>query len=241
MTPFFGHHQKVALAFSGGKDSTAVVYLLREHLDAITLYHVDTGDLLPEMRDAVSRVEAIAPHFVRIETHVTDWINHNGLPTDLVPYSSHPLGRMTGEPGATLVSRFDCCLTNLMLPVFQRVMDDGCTLLIRGTRRTDMNRLPVASGETCEGVEFWYPIEGWSDADVVAYLAEKGVELPRIYQHMDHSPECARCSAWWGEGRAAYLKRYYPELWAEYDARLQIIIDAIAPSLAMLKQEVGES
>ena len=232
-----GRHEKIALAYSGGKDSTACVYLLREHLDAITLYHVDTGDLLPEMRAAVSRVEAFAPHFVRIETHVLDWIDRFGLPSDLLPYSAHPVGRLMGEPGGNLVARYDCCYTNLMWPLFKRVADDGNTLLIRGTKRVDMPKLPMKSGDVADNVELYYPLEEWTNDEVFAYLRDQGVEVPRVYEHVTNSPECARCTAWLGEGRARYLKKYYPELFAEYDDRLQHVINAIAPSLALLRFE----
>jgi hypothetical protein len=99
--------------------------------------------------------------------------------------------------------------------------------------------LPKATGDTEMGVEFWYTLEDWTNEQVFAYLTLQDVKLSRIYDHVVNSPECARCSAWWGEGRRDYLKKYHPELWAEYDARLQIIIDAIAPSLALLRREAG--
>jgi phosphoadenosine phosphosulfate reductase len=231
-------HEKVALSYSGGKDSTACVHLLREYLDRITLYHVDTGDLLPEMRESVARVEAFAPNFVRIETHVGEWIAAHGLPSDLVPYTAHAVGQHMGE-GTPIVARYDCCYLNLMWPLFKRVMDDGNTLLIRGTKSIDMPRLPAQDGEVVAGVELYYPLLDWSNEQVFAFLRREDVKLPRVYDYVTNSPECARCSAWWGEGRAAYLKKYHPELWAEYDARLQVVIDAIAPSLALLRHEAG--
>jgi phosphoadenosine phosphosulfate reductase len=79
----------------------------------------------------------------------------------------------------------------------------------------------------------------WTHQEVLDYLRSENVPLPRLYDHMTGSPDCARCSAWWSEGRAGYLKEYHPEIWAEYDARLQVIIDAIAPSLARLRREAG--
>jgi phosphoadenosine phosphosulfate reductase len=126
-----------------------------------------------------------------------------------------------------------------MWPVYARVRDDGNTLLIRGTKLVDMRRLPAQDGEVVDGVEIHYPLLGWTNKQVFSYLHLQGVKLPRVYDYVENSPECARCSAWWGEGRAAYLKKYHPELWAEYDARLQVIIDAIAPSLALLRHEAG--
>ena len=232
-------HEKIALSASGGKDSTACVYLLRDQLDRINVYHLDTGDLLPEMRESVARIEAMCPHFVRIETNVADWIGVHGLPTDLLPYTSHPVGRRMGQEKTPLVARYDCCWHNLMWPLFQRVHDDGCTLLIRGTKAVDMPRLPATDGDTAYGVELYYPLLDWTNEQVFAFLALKGVKLPRVYNYVVNSPECARCSAWWGEGRSTYLKKYHPELWAEYDARLQLVIDAVAPSLALLRHEAG--
>jgi len=232
-------HQKIALSFSGGKDSLACVQLLREHLDRITLYHVDTGDLLPEMRASVAHVEMFAPNFVRIETNVTSWIEQHGLPSDLVPHSSHLIGQLMGEHRTRLVSRYDCCWHSLMWPLLSRVIEDGNTLLIRGTKRVDMKRLPVASGDTVEGLEYWYPLQDWSNEQVFAYLVCEKVPLPRIYDVVTNSPECARCSAWWGERRAEYLKDHHPELWREYDERLQLVINEIAGPLALLRREAG--
>jgi phosphoadenosine phosphosulfate reductase len=232
-------HEKIALLYSGGKDSRACVELLRDRLDEIIIYHLDTGDLLPEMRDSVTEVEADTPHFVRISTDVSGWIAANGLPTDLLPFGNHPVGYELGHATARLVSRYDCCWHNLMWPLFERVRNDGCTLLIRGTKRMDMPRLPAEDGQVIDGVELFYPLQDWTHEQVFAYLALRGVKLPRVYDYVVNSPECARCSAWWGEGRRDYLKKYHPELWAEYDARLQVVIDAIAPSLALLRHEAG--
>lgn len=232
-------HQKIALSFSGGKDSLACVYLLRDRLDDITLYHVDTGDLLPEMRESVSRVESLAPHFVRIDTDVARWIAQWGLPSDLVPHSSHSIGQAMGESERRLTSRYDCCYQNLMWPLFARVHADGNTLLIRGTKRVDMVRLPASEGDIVDGVELHYPLLEWSNEQVFAFLALNNVPLPRVYDYVTNSPECARCSAWWGERRAEYLKKYHPQLWRDYDDRLQIVINEIALPLAMLKREAG--
>lgn len=232
-------HERIAMGFSGGKDSTACVYLLQDHLDRIKIYNLDTGDLLPEMYESIARVEAWAPHFVRIKTDVTAWIGEHGLPTDLLPYSAHPVGQAMGEQRVKLVSRYTCCWENLMWPFYERVRADGNTLLIRGTKRVDMPRLPMASGDVCDGIELFYPIQEWSNDQVFAYLDERGVQLPRLYQTSVNSPECARCTAWLGEGRARYLRQYHPKLYAEYDDRLQHVIDAIAPSLALLRLEAG--
>jgi len=232
-------HEKICLAWSGGKDSTAVLHMLRHELHRIIVYHCDTGDLLPEMREHIAMFEDAIPNFVRVQTNVAAWNIEHGLPTDLMPHSQDRVGRMMGEHKILLTSRYDCCVANLMDPLWQRVKADGNTLLIRGTKSVDMKRLPMQSGDVQEGIELYYPLQEWSHADVFAYLREHGIPLPRLYQHVTNAPECARCTAWWREGRGAYLAQYYPDLARDYQARLKLVAAEIGPSIDALGGELS--
>lgn len=233
-------HSKIALSFSGGKDSLACVYLLRDQLHRITIYHLDTGDLLPEVHEIVAHVEKFAPHFVRVKTNVAAWIAQWGMPTDLLPYSSHPLGRAMGQEGAVLVPRYDCCFNNLMHPIYERIKADGNTLIIRGTKRIDLDKLPADSGPTLDGVELFLPIRDWSHQQVFDYLRSVGAPINRIYDYVTNSPECARCPAWWNEKRAAYLRAFHPTLFREYAARLRVVGAAIQEPLGNLMRELQD-
>lgn len=235
-------HDKVALAFSGGKDSLACIELLRDHLDRITIYHCDTGDQLPETQQSVAYVEALAPHFVRLQSDVRGWIRDNGLPSDLVPYGSHPIGRRMGQERVAIVPRYDCCWSNRMQPAIERIVADGCTLIIRGSKRSDMPHLPWASGDrdARTGLELWLPIEDWTDADVLAFLHARDVPVPRYYAAgLRGAPDCAHCTAWWDEARGAYLKRHHPAVHAEYLAGLQTILRELAAPMHWLQTELG--
>ena len=232
-------HEKIALSWSGGKDSTAVLVMLRHHLHRITTYHVDTGDLLPEMREHVARFAEAIPNFVRVQTNVAAWNIEHGLPTDLLPHSQDRVGRAMGEHKILLTSRYDCCASNLMGPLWERVKADGNTLLIRGTKAADMKRLPMQSGDVQSGIELWYPLQEWSHADVFDYLHDNGIPVPRLYHFMVNAPECARCTAWWKEGRAAYLAQFYPDLARDYQARLRLVADEIGPLIDALGAELN--
>jgi 3'-phosphoadenosine 5'-phosphosulfate sulfotransferase (PAPS reductase)/FAD synthetase len=203
------------------------------------VYHVDTGDLLPEMREHVASFAPAIPHFVRIDTNVAAWNIEHGLPTDLLPHSAHPIGRAMGEHKILLTSRYHCCFENLMWPLFERVRLDGNTLLIRGTKAADMKRLPKESGSSEGGVELWYPLLSWSHVDVFNYLRDSGIRLPRLYEYVTNAPECARCTAWWREGRGAYLAQFYPELARHYQARLKLVAEEIGPSIDALAGELS--
>lgn len=234
-------HSKIALAFSGGKDALACLYLLREHLDRMTVYHVDSGDLLPEVREIVDHVASFCPNFVRIQSDVNGWMVINGIPSDLVPHSAHFIGQMMGEGRTRLSSRYDCCYHNIMAPLLARIVSDGNTLVIRGSRASDMKKLPAKNGHVFPeyGLELWLPIEAWTDADVFAYLRSVGAPIHRGYDYMATSPDCARCSAWWTEKRGAYLKKFHPALWTDYTNRLHAITMEIRGPLDNLTRELG--
>lgn len=232
-------HDKIAVCYSGGKDSLACLYLLRDHLDRITVYHVDTGDELPEMRDAVAAVEAIVPHFVRVQTNVNDWIAANGVPTDLVPHTAHYLGQAMGEGRARLASRYDCCRDNRAGALYARIRADGNTMMITGIRQDDMRAMPSHDGDVLDGMEVCYPLETWSTADVLAYLARVGATLPAFYPELEHGVDCAGCSAWWSEQRGAWLRRMHPEIHQRYQARLRLIEQEIREPLRLLASEMG--
>ncbi len=236
MTPL-DRHGRGALHFSGGKDSLALVYLLRPQWDKLTLYHVDTGDLLPEVRDLVDMVEAMVPAFVRIETDAKAWTAAAGLPSDLVPTTSTPMGLAIGASKRRIVDRFECCAANLMAPMHYRMLKDGVPLVIRGTKRADLKRLPHEGGDTSAGYELWLPLLDWSHDNVFAYLREVGAPICRVYEHKVNAPECATCSAWWSEGRAEYLKKYHPDLFEMYRAKLAAVAAEITPHWAALQEE----
>jgi 3'-phosphoadenosine 5'-phosphosulfate sulfotransferase (PAPS reductase)/FAD synthetase len=190
--------------------------------------------------DIVRHVEGLYPHFVRVDTDVRRWIEANGLPSDLIPYSVHPVGRVVGQQRTALVPRYDCCHANLMMPLYERIKADGNTLLIRGTKTVDTPRQPFRSGDTPDGIELWYPIEDWSHADVFEYLRAAGAPLCRVYEHVTNAPECARCPAWWGEQRAAYLRQFHPALFDEYRARLALVVGELNTPLTSLTREVAQ-
>jgi len=232
-------HERIALSVSGGKDSLAVAYLLRNEAHRITAYHLYTGDLLPEVMEIVEHLRGMFPHFVTVRTDAMAWIDAHGLPSDLIPHSQHGIGRSMGEAGTVLVSRYDCCSANLMQPMYERIKADGNTLIIRGTKAADMRRLPVASGESQDGIELWLPLQDWSHEAVFDYLRAVGAPICRVYEHVTNAPECSRCSAWWGEKRAAYLQQYHPALYADYRARMQLVLRELQRPMTQFANEIA--
>ena len=230
-------HKRAALLFSGGKDSLAVTHLLRPFWDRLTFYHVDAGDLLPEVREIVGQVEAMVPRFERITTDSRAWTRRIAEPSDLVPHTATLGGVVLG--GRPLIDRYNCCWHNIMKPAHDRMLADGITLVIRGTKRCDTRRMAAQSGDTSQGYELWLPIQEWSHEDVFAYLHSVGAPICRVYEHRVNAPECATCPAWWDEGRAAYLKAHHPELFGAYRERLHRVAREVAPVWRALANELA--
>lgn len=226
------HHKHIAFQFSGGKDSLAALFLMRDYWPAMTVYWTNTGDPVPEVQAVVERVRALVPHFVEISGRVNEQIAAHGLPSDLVPTS---VG--LDEP-PRLQDRFNCCYHALMAPMHQRMRDDGVSLIVRGQKSADRLKSPLRSGAVENGVELLFPLEHWTDAEVFAYLEEHAF-VPDYYQELVASPDCLTCSAYWGESRAVWLKNKHPEAYQVYQGKLDVIREAVMPHIALFNLEVA--
>lgn len=234
-------YHRPALQFSGGKDSLACLYLLRERLDELTVYWLDTGDTLPETAAVVAEVREWVPRFEVIQSDSRAWRNEYGHPSDLVPAKAHPLGVAYGMNDFRLVSRFDCCWHNIMRPMHERMIADGVDAVIRGTKLCDTGTLP-AEGATDAGYEVLLPIRDWSHDDVHAYLTSVGAPTNAVYSVAKgfSAPECMGCTAWWDDRKADYFRVLHPELLGEYQAKLRDIRRTLQSHLADLDAELGE-
>ena len=54
------------------------------------------------------------------------------------------------------------------------------------------------------------------------------------------APECLHCSAWWDDGKAAYLKQLHPDKVGQYRASLQTIRAELARRVQELDSELKE-
>lgn len=233
-------YRNPALQFSGGKDSLACLYMLRPQLDKLTVYWINTGDTPPETRSVVDQVRPWIPRFVEVETNVEAWRNEHGLPSDIVPASGHLLGAAYGMGTMRVSNRFDCCFYNLMLPMHNRMVEDGVDAVVRGTKLVDTGRVP-AEGRT-PFYEVLLPLRDWSHDEVFAYLRAVGAPENPIYEQFGSisAPECMGCTAWWDDNKAAYFKARHPHRHGEYVAKLAQIKSAVRSHLIELNRELED-
>ena len=237
----FARHEHIALQFSTGKDSLAVLHLLRDHWDQLTVYFVNSGDSFPETLEMAEAVRKIVPHFVEVQGRKPQVEAELGWCSDIVPVGSTAFGRMMGHDEPLLVDRYTCCFKALMEPMYERMKADGITLIIRGQKNDDDKKPPLRSGHVADGFEFLYPIEDWTAEQVFAYLKEHGVPLPRFYEGgMPGGPDCMHCTAWLEHKMPQYVKRFHPTHYPVLMERLNRIAVVVQPYVDALQAAVKE-
>lgn len=240
MEDIINRHEKIALQFSGGRDSIACLYLLQPYWDRLTVYWNNTGATFPETRVLADKVRAMVPRFVEIDGHQPDVLAQFGLPSDIVPASHTPIGIVgSGSAGPLIQDRYSCCARVIMAPLHERMLEDGITLIIRGQKNADHLKGPLRSGAVVDGIEYLYPLEEWDTRRVMDFLRTVDAPIPRFYEMLDGAPDCITCSAWWENGAAAYLKRYHPAQYHDVQQRLDVINQAVSSSIAAFNQEIA--
>ncbi|QNE90236.1 sulfate adenylyltransferase subunit 2 [Corynebacterium incognita] len=183
-----GQFDKVALLFSGGKDSVTVFELARRAFAPAAvpfeLVHVDTGHNFPEVlqfRDDLVAETGVRLHVAKVQ----DWIDRGEL-------QERPDG--TRNPLQTV-------------PLVETIADRGYDAVLGGARRDEERaraKERIFSVRDSFGgwdprrqrPELWdlynggklpgenirvFPISNWTEADVWEYIGARGLRLPDIY------------------------------------------------------------
>jgi 3'-phosphoadenosine 5'-phosphosulfate sulfotransferase (PAPS reductase)/FAD synthetase len=237
MSPIERHPFGV-LQFSGGKDSLACLTLLKPYWDRIIVLWTNMGDPFPETIAQMTAIKAQVPHFFEVKGNSPAWIKHHGYPTDVLPVANSRLGRtINGHDGVLLAPHLECCYANLWSPLETVTKLTGTELIIRGQRNSESMRGSVRNGDVIDGIEYWLPLEDWSEQQVYDYLRDQGVALPAHYAKTSTSLDCMHCTAWMRDkaDTIAWLHDAYPEVSAEVQRRLGLIIEAVEEGLNMIK------
>lgn len=211
---FFPKHAgKIALQFSGGRDSLALLLLFRPHWEQLTVYYCDSTDAYPETLALIAQMQTEIPFFKLVKGKSLESRIKNGLPLDILPsFVSWPLAAQTHKNYIPLQSRDMCCYRSIMEPLQSAMAENGITLILRGQRDEDEPKSPMKSGDSEGLFTVWFPISDWSIEQVESYILAQGYSLPRYYsENMTSAPDCLSCTAWLETNQQAYNKKFYPE------------------------------
>lgn len=232
----------VALQFSGGRDSLAMLLLLRPVWDCLTVYYTTTGDAFPETLALAKRVAATVPNFAVIRGDVRAVQAKHGWPTDVLQAGAMwPYGALNIADHLRLVDRYFCCYESIMAPMHARMKADGITTIVRGQRDSDEPKSHVRHGETVDGFTILYPIADWSTEQVELFIHDAGWTVPPYYPAgMTSAADCMHCTAWLEHGAAGYLRKNHPDVAAEVRVRLDTIKRAVTPFLRNLDKALEQ-
>lgn len=223
-TTFFDRHSKVALFFSGGRDSIACLLLCRPFWDRISVVWVNAGNPYPETMAQMQRIAALVPQFIEVKGHQPEFIREHGHPVDVVPLGMTATGRTLARTAGPVVVPFtQCCNANLWQPGATFVRAMGYTGIIRGDKETDPLKPSVRSGETVNGIEHLFPLEAMSEAEVHAMVLESGLMPPHYLRGINTSLDCMNCTAYLEHNieRLTELRTTHPAVHAEVAAVLE--------------------
>jgi 3'-phosphoadenosine 5'-phosphosulfate sulfotransferase (PAPS reductase)/FAD synthetase len=207
-------HRKVALAFSGGRDSIAMYHALKPFLNRITVVWVNSGNLFPEILSYMETIRAKTPKFVEIRSNQPESIRDRGYPVDVLPIDYTEFGSdCTGKKDIKLRAYLDCCVENISLPMYNYLREKRFTLVFRGNRASEGHKSPGKNGDIQDGIQFVSLIESWSDQEVVEFLEKSGEEITPRLKISHSSLDCKDCTAYTCHSleRMKYIQTYHPE------------------------------
>ncbi len=229
---------RIALAFSGGKDSWACLHLNAHRLQEIAVIWVNAGKNFPEAEEMVAKARAMCPNFYEVHSDREGQNQREGLPSDVVPIDHTPLGMlMTGQKSVKVQSYLECCNANISQPLMAKCKELGITELIRGQRLDEAHKSPARDGDVYFGIVFRQPIEHWTTEQVLSYLTKR-MEIPEHFGLAHSSLDCYDCTAYAKEtGDRIIWAARHPVLAAKYEARRTLLLSAIKPYVNALSEK----
>ena len=227
--------KKLALAFSGGKDSLACWYLCRDQ-DPCVIW-VNTGKAYPETLEVIDRVRKQS-RFIEVRSDQAAQNVRCGLPSDILPVDHTEYGmQFTGQKDVRVQSYAQCCWENIGQPLHLEVKRLGITHLIRGQRNDEGHKSIARDGTVVDGITCLQPIEHWTKQQVMDFLAAQG-DVPAHFV-LDHSSmDCYDCTAFLAQSidRAKWSKARHPEMHRQHVIRLRQLRDALAPGMQIISE-----
>ena len=208
----------------------ACLHLMRDELDGAI--YVDTGFSYPETRSMINYAATLIPVHRLVVDRAAQHRAH-GLPSDVVPVEWTTVGQALTKPKPVLIqSSFQCCYTNLAGAYYEEAKRLGATHTVFGQRNDERGRATSKDGDVVNGLIRLHPIESWTRAQVLDYLASK-MDIPSHYALTQTSLDCYDCTCFYEESkdRIAWMKDRYPDLYRIYAEKNNNVLSAIQEAL----------
>lgn len=225
-----------ALAFSGGKDSWACLWLNKDRLADIVVIWVNTGKNHPELLATMEKAKARCPNFTELRVDRDEQNAREGLPADVVPINWTATGQaVTSVKPIRVQSYIQCCFENIAGPIREFCKLNGVTHLILGQRSDEGHKSTSRDGAEHFGITQTHPIENWTAEQVLEFNAQH-MELPDHFKFKHSSMDCFDCTAYRKESqdRIQHMAENNPDLYAGYAKRKGQLHDALTEALEII-------
>jgi 3'-phosphoadenosine 5'-phosphosulfate sulfotransferase (PAPS reductase)/FAD synthetase len=221
---------KVALSYSGGKDSSVLLDLCRPYKDRFAVFWINTGYAFPQIRQhVINTTQGFS--FQEITHDLQPHWERDGIPTHILPVDHASLA--VAKAKKPYLQNWMACCTRRMGTAAAVLKSQGFNLVLDGQRASDL-----ASGwpreSLIDGMLFVSPLWDWTDGMIEAYIAEHSIKLPLSSDANDTSMECWHCPASIDRPRIEFVKKHYPEY-------LPVIRETALPVLEAIKAQLDET
>jgi len=226
-------HNKIALYFSGGKDSTVLLDIMEPWLDKIMVVWINTGDAPKDVIELMAATKKRVPHFTEVLGNQPGVISRYGIPVDLIPPEAmRPYNEYIHPDTVKLQSRYDCCYKSAWEPLQRYVEVNRYTLLIRGQRKGEQLRNHM-DDSVVGTMEMFNPLLDWTEKEIFDYISEHQLTLLPHYKFATSSIDCCTCTAYLTEmkDKITYLKAYESDKIPAYLDRLALIASTLYPHI----------
>jgi len=208
----------------------ACLFLMRDTLDCAI--YVDTGYAYPETLAMVDIAREMLPVHV-VKSDRAGQNEREGIPADVVPIDWTRFGQSVSSVKPSRIQGYlGCCSENVSGPLMRAALDMGVTELVYGERFDESHKSTATDGDVVCGIKRLHPIESWSAAEVMAYLATK-MDVPAHFSIKHSSLDCYDCTAYRSESkdRIEWMRVKYPDFYAQYSARNDALTGALKQAM----------
>lgn len=201
---YYKHGGQVYVSFSGGKDSTVLLHLVREEFPDVEAIFVDTGLEYPEIREFAKSFENVG--VVRPSMGFADVIRKYGYPM-LSKMISHNVGIARRKPEGNVArntfnpEKKGVYAMHKWLPLTKVdfLLSEKCCDIMKKAPAKKVDKAPILATMAVESStrrDKWIkygcnmydaekpksaPMSFWTEQDVLRYIYEKGLPIASVY------------------------------------------------------------
>ena len=229
---------------SGGKDSIALLHLLRPWRDRVTLLHnyLDGGwpGVTENLMALVETWGFASPILTHPKLTFDEYVAQFGYQSEVVPTDADTVvvPASPWHDGSLRVSSFwHCTVLRSIYPLLEATMALRADAIITGSRARDGPLFAMMGAEAPQGKDVvgyvrYNPLSAWTTEAVYAYVDEHHIPLPPHYQWKRQVegqyawPDCLRCTAQPEHWRL--LREHCPDVYEKHWPETKRVYEALA-------------